>query len=212
MNTIMRQFIIIGPLAVGVGATHSLALAEDQEIALADEKAVQKYRNYTPQQIKNLPEEVVDRALPMMYLFAAQRGLSVDSELLFGMELNVLMYPGLHDYKAAVKAFQADLGDEPTGVLTVWQIHNLEQRSDMQKLSKVGFPEIFFGVKTDDGASVQGTMVFIDEKIAWPINHVKVSCVKSQNYCRLDQINLTVPANRDGSIVATLPDINTCEV
>jgi hypothetical protein len=92
----------------------------------------------------------------MMYLFAAQRGLSVDSELLFGVELNVLMYPGLHDYKAAVKAFQADLGDEPTGVLTVWQIHNLEQRSDMQKLSKVGFPEIFLASRQTTALAFRG--------------------------------------------------------
>lgn len=149
-------------------------------LASADEKAVQKYRNYTPQQIKNLPEKVISSTVPMMYTAAAQRGLSVGSELLFGMELNRLMYPGLHDYKAAVKAFQADLGDEPSGVLTVWQIHSLERRSEMQKLSRVLFPDQFSSVKTDDYARIQGTMIIIDEKIAWPINHVKVQCYKTK--------------------------------
>lgn len=167
--------------------------------ALADEKAVQKYRNYTPQQIKNLTEKLISSDVPMMYTAAAQRGLSVGSELLFGMELNRLMYPGVHDYKAAVKAFQADLGDQPTGVLTVWQIHNLEQRSDMQKLSRVLFPDQFSSFKTDDYASIQGTMIIIDEKIAWPINHVKVKCYKKQNYCQLDQIQVSVPDDKSWS-------------
>lgn len=167
--------------------------------ALADEKTVQKYRNYTPQQIKNLPEKLISSDVPMMYTAAAQRGLSVGSELLFGMELNRLMYPGLHDYKAAVKAFQADLGDQPTGVLTVWQIHNLEQRSDMQKLAQVLFPDQFSSSKMDDYASIQGTMIIIDEKIAWPINHVKVKCYKKQNYCQLDQIQVSVPDDKSWS-------------
>jgi hypothetical protein len=162
-------------------------------LALADDKGVQKYRNYTPQQIRSLPEKQISSEVPIMYTFAAQRGLSSGSELLFGMELNRLMYPGLHDYKAAVKAFQADLGDEPTGVLTVWQIHNLQRRSELQQLSRVSFPDRFSSFKTNDYASVQGTMTLIDEKIAWPINHVRLGCYRKENYCRMDQINVVLP-------------------
>jgi len=168
-------------------------------LALAEEKAVQKYRNYTPQQINNIPEKERSSTVPIMYIWAAQRGLSVDSELLFGMQLNRLMYPGLHDYKAAVKAFQADLGDKPTGVLTVWQIHNLEQLSEMQGLSRLIFPDQFSSLKIDDIASIQGTMIIIDEQIAWPINHIKVICYKGQNYCRLDQIQVSVPDDKSFS-------------
>lgn len=86
----------------------------------ADEAAITKYRNYSPAQIAEMPEKHRRSEVPMMYTMAAQRGLSHGSELLFGMELNQLMYPGLHDYDAAVKAFQVDLGDRPTGKLTVW--------------------------------------------------------------------------------------------
>lgn len=162
-------------------------------LAFADEKSVQKYRNYTPQQIINLPEKERDSAIPMMYGLAARRGLLAGSDLLFGMELNSLMYPGLHDYKAAVKAFQADLGDKPTGVLTVWQIHSLGKRSETQKLSRIGFPDQFFDWKTDNVASIEGTMIIIDDQIAWPINHVKISCSKNDNYCRFDQIEIQTP-------------------
>jgi len=167
--------------------------------ALADEEVVQKYRNYTPQQIKSLPEKIISSEVPMMYTFAAKTGLSGGSELVFGMQLNRLMYPGIYDYNAAIKSFQTDLGDEPTGILTVWQIHNLEQRSDMQSLRQVLFPDQFSSFKTDDSASIQGTMIIIDEKIMWPINHVKVKCYKNQNYCQLDQIQINVPDDKSWS-------------
>lgn len=165
-------------------------------VAVADDKAVQKYRNYTPQQIKDLPEKVRSSEVPMMYTFAAQRGLSVGSDLLFGMELNCLMYPGLHDYAAAVKAFQTDIGDEPTGILTVWQIHSLEQRSDMQRLSRLLFPDQFSSFKKDGYATIEGTMTIVDEKIAWPINHVRVKCFKDEHFCQLDQIQVSVPDDK----------------
>lgn len=117
----------------------------------------------------------------------------------FGMQLNRLMYPGIHDYNAAIKSFQVDLGDEPTGILTVWQIHNLEQRSDMQSLRQVFFPDQFYSFKTDESASILGTMTLIDEKIAWPINHVKLHCYKIQKYCELDQINIDAPNDKSWS-------------
>lgn len=159
----------------------------------ADEDGVKKYKNYTPEQIKELPNEVRSSTVPMMYTMAAQKGLSEGIELIFGMELNSLMYPGIHDYKEAIKAFQSDLGDKPTGVLTVWQIHSLGQRAEMQKLSRVLLPEQFSSFITEDYASIEGTMTLIDERIAYPINHVKVECYKNQNYCEFNQIYILVP-------------------
>lgn len=167
--------------------------------AQADDSAVRKYRNYTPQQLSKLPKEKLNSDVPMMYTLAAKRSLSNGSDLLFGMELNQLMYSGIHNYNAAVKAFQADLGDKPTGILTVWQIHQLEQRSEMQKLSTVGFPEQYSSTFTEGYASVQGTMTIIDDKIAWPINHVRVSCIKSENSCSLNQIYVTLPDEKSWS-------------
>ena len=124
--------------------------------AYADDAAVRKYRDYTSKQLSSLPEQKLrSRTVPIMYTMAAQRGMSVGSDLLFGMELNQLMYPGLHDYNSAVKAFQADLGDKQTGVLTVWQIHQLEQRASMQKLSRVSFPDQFSSFITDGYAVVR---------------------------------------------------------
>ena len=165
----------------------------------ADDVAVRKYRDYTPQRLNSLPIEKLKSEVPIMYTMAAQRGLSVGSDLLFGMELNQLMYPGLHDYSAAVKAFQGDLGDKPTGDLTVWQIHQLEKRADMQKLSRVAFPDQFSSFITDAYAVVEGTMIIVDDKIAWPINHVRVSCLKNENSCDLEQLHFVVPDEKSWS-------------
>ena len=54
----------------------------------ADDAAVRKYRDYTPQRLNSLSKEKLKSEVPMMYTMAAQRGLSLGSDLLFGMELN----------------------------------------------------------------------------------------------------------------------------
>lgn len=164
--------------------------------AKADNTAMIKYRNYTPKQVFDMPEKQRTSVMPMAYIFAAQRGLAVDSELLFGMQLNQLMYPGIHDYKSAVIAFQADLKDPQTGVLTVYQIHQLEERSDFQKLAHVAFPSGFYSSKTADYGAVDGTVTLLDERIAWPINHHKIKCFKSENTCEVQQVMLVLPEEK----------------
>jgi hypothetical protein len=167
--------------------------------AVADDTAVNKYRDYTPRQLMSLSHQKLESEVPIMYTMAARQGLSIGAELLFGMELNQLMYLGLHDYKSAVKAFQSDLGDKPTGELTVWQIDQLEKRAGMQKLSTVGFPNQFLSFINEDYAVVEGTMIIVDDKIAWPINHVRVSCSKSQNSCEMNQLHLVLPDEKSWS-------------
>lgn len=161
--------------------------------AAADETAMTKFRNLTPQQVRDMPEKVRRSELPMSYIFAAQRGLAADSELLFGMQLNQLMYPGIHDYKAAVMALQKDLGDPSNGVLTVWQIYQLEFRSEYQKLARVLFPDSLSANKQDKSAVVEGTVIILDDKIAWPINHHKIACWKAEKSCEVTQVMLDVP-------------------
>lgn len=161
--------------------------------ATADEAAVRKYRNYTAAQIAKLADEQRNSEVPIMYSLAARRALSSGSDVLFGFELNRLMYSGLHDFANAVKAFQSDLGDEPTGQLTVWQIHQLEQRAEMQGLSEISFPDTYSSYNDSQFASVEGTMIIVDDNIAWPINHARVKCFKSAGQCELTQAYLNVP-------------------
>jgi hypothetical protein len=159
----------------------------------ADEKAVQKYRNYTPQQVAAMPEKVRSSEMPVIYIWAAQKGMGKGAELVFSMELNKLMYPGLADYRRAVMDFQRDLGDAPNGTLTVWQIHQLTKRSEMQALGSISFHNTYSSFKGSDYGKVQGTMMIHEDRIAWPINHHIVHCYRQQAYCEVEQIALSIP-------------------
>ena len=171
----------------------AIAIISEACVAIADDDAVEKYRNYTPQQLAELPEKERSSSVPMMYSFAARNGLSKGADLLFAMQLNTLMYAGVSNYEGAVKSFQKDLGDKVTGILTVWQIHNLEKRSDFQKLSRISFPSDYSSRKTDSYATISGTMMIHDERIAWPVNHVQLKCYKADKYCVLNQLSLVFP-------------------
>ncbi len=161
--------------------------------ARADEKAVQKYRSFTPQQIASMPEKTRGSEVPIMFIWAAQKGLASDIEIVFAMELNKLMYPGIADYPRAVREFQKDLGEAQTGVLNVWQIHQLGKRAEMQGLGTLTFPDQFSSFKTGSFAQVQGTLTILDDKIAYPINHQNITCSKERGRCEMEQLLVIVP-------------------
>ncbi len=161
--------------------------------ALADEEAMLKYKDFTPQQLAALPEKERKSSVPMAYSSAAGIGLSKGAELIFAMQLNTLMYPGMDNYKNAIKQFQRDVGEKDTGILTVSQIYKLDKRTEFQKLSRVFFPDQYSNYITEKSASVQGAMMIHDERIAYPVNHTKLTCYKSNNYCELEQLYLSFP-------------------
>lgn len=170
-----------------------VTLTSFTDVAFGENDAMKKYRNYKPEQIKAMSEEVRRKELPMTYIWAAQRGLASDSELLFGMQLNQLMYSGIHDFKSAVLSFQKDLGDPANGVLTVWQIHQLEHRVRYQKLRRVLFPSSFVSNKNGTYGQVKGTLTILDDQAAWPINQQRIVCLKSEKSCEVSQVMLDVP-------------------
>jgi hypothetical protein len=145
----------------------------------------------------------------MMYTMAAQRGLAADSKLAIAMDLNTLMYPGVANYEGAIKSFQTDMGDKPTGVLSVWQIYKLQERAETQKLGTVAFPEDFSSIITKDSALIKGTATILDDTIAWPINHVTINCYKTDKYCEYKQIVLILPKEGDWSQMYQVMDMGT---
>jgi 5-hydroxyisourate hydrolase-like protein (transthyretin family) len=175
----------------------------------ADDKTIKKYKDYTPEQIQQLSEKVRESSVPMMFLIAAQRGLASDAKLALAMDLNTLMYPAINDYETSIKAFQSDLGEKPSGILTVSQIFKLQERADMQHLKTVGFPDMYFSSIDGDVAQVEGTTTILDDKSAWPINHVKVKCFKSEKYCEYQQIALVLPKENDWAQIYSVMDLGT---
>ena len=114
-------------------------------ISAAEEDAVAKFYSFLPDQILSMTDEERSSSVPMMYIGAANLAAAPYGDLVIQSNLNVLMYHGLADYAAATKAFQIDLGDEPTGELTVGQIHQLGYRAERSNLTEVSFFPYDFG-------------------------------------------------------------------
>ncbi|MCP8894322.1 hypothetical protein KYK29_05220 [Shinella daejeonensis] len=160
----------------------------------AAEDAVARYRDYLPRQIVDMPESDRSSSVPMMYIGAANLAVSEAGDVVMQANLNALMYNGLADYEAAKKAFQEDLGEKATGELTVHQIHTLGYRASRRNMTYVSFfPFDFGGVITESWASVKGTAKILDERIAYPINHLVIECERAANRCNYRQIALTLP-------------------
>lgn len=163
-------------------------------IASADEDSVAKFRDFLPEQILAMSKEERSSSVPMMYIGVANTAASPAGDLFVQVGLNMLMYDGFADYEGAKQAFQADLGEEPTGALTVWQLHSLDYRSSRVNLTRVSFfPFDFGGTMTSKWAFIKGTVKIIDERIAYPINHVDIECSRDEGTCEYRQIALTLP-------------------
>lgn len=163
-------------------------------IARSDEDAIARYRDYLPEQILALSEDERQSSVPMMFSGAANLATSPAGDLVIQANLNSLMYDGFADYEGSIRAFQADLSEEPTGVLTVWQLHTLGYRASRVNMTNVSFfPFDFGGAMVDRWASVKGTVKIIDEKIAYPINHVRIECSRDEGTCDYSQIALMLP-------------------
>ena len=129
-----------------------------------------------------------------MFSGAANLATSPAGDLIIQANLNSLMYNGLGDYEHAKRAFQADLGEEPTGALTAWQIHTLGYRASRVNMTSVNFfPFDAGGFISGDWAFVKGTVEIIDDRIAYPINHVDIECSRSRGTCDYRQIALMLP-------------------
>ena len=172
----------------------TVCLILSTRIALADEAAVAKYSDFLPEQLLILSEEERQTSVPMMFSGAANLATSPAGDLVMQANLNSLMYDGFADYEGAKRAFQADLGEEPTGFLTVWQIHTLGYRASRVNMTSVSFfPFDFGGTMSGDWAFVKGTLEIIDEKIAHPVNFVDIECNRARGTCEYRQIAMTLP-------------------
>ena len=164
------------------------------EHAWANKDSVALFKDYLPHQILEMSEEERSQSVPVMFIGASSLAASEASDIMLQTQLNTLMYNGLADFEGAKRPFQADLGEEPTGELTVWQIHTLGFRASRVNMTEVSFfPFDFGGTMADNWAFVKGTVKIIDERIAYHINHVDVECQRDRGTCEYRQIALMLP-------------------
>lgn len=155
---------------------------------------MQKYQNWLPSQIGSMPQKQRDSEIPMIYIMAANTALSPLGDLSIQSHLNALMYDGIGDFNGAKRQFQSDLGEQPTGNLTVGQIAKLIYRAERSHLTTVGFfPFQFGGHIFSDTAYVKGTVKLVDDKIAYPVNYVEIRCNKGEGICTYRQTVLALP-------------------
>lgn len=171
-----------------------LALGSISAPAFADDEAMERYKDWLPEDIISMPAETRQSEVPIVYIMAANTVKSPLGELTLQSYLNTLMYDGIGDLEGAKKQFQADLGSPPTGNLTVGQIASLSYRSERTRLTNVNFFSFqHAGHISGDWASVKGTAVILDDKIAYPINFVEIECRKNDGLCDYRQLVLTLP-------------------
>ena len=161
----------------------------------ADDKAMEKYRNWLPSQIIDLPDDKRQAEVPIAYIMSAKT-----AELAIQSYLNTLMYDGLADFEGAKRRFQGDLGEPQTGALTVGQITELSHRAERTRLTSVSFfPFKFGGSIYSEYARVRGTATILDENIAYPVNFVEIECEKREGICRYRQFALILPEKMNWS-------------
>lgn len=175
----------------------ALVLSVVSPLVIADQEAFEKYYGYLPEEVLSLSAEERRSELPMVFGVNEK-----DIEALkhtVPLWLSELHYPtAFEDTSAAIKMFQKDLGDEPTGNLSVGQLYMLNKRREFFELSGAevaplespGAGEIFESSYYGKYATLSGQWEIVGDSIAEPINSVKVQCREKQRTCSIQEIKV----------------------
>jgi hypothetical protein len=181
--------MVIKDFLLAAACTFSLL---SSTVAYADEAAMERYRDWLPSQILELPENQRRSEVPIAYIQAANT-----AEIFIKYYLNRLMYNCLSVFDGEKRAFQRDIGQQETGNLTVGQLNELFFRAERSELKRVSFFAGHFGSYIGSNmAQVRGTAVLVGEQAAYPINFVQINCQRDEEICIYQEISISIP-NRD---------------
>lgn len=175
-----------------------------------------KYKDMMPKQITEMPKDQQDK-VPTNILWAVQTSSLPDGGNMFvAMRLNQLMYSGIADLPAAIKAFQSDLGEKVTGQLTVGQLVELTDRA---RSLEVNIPYLSTVLSAssretvDAGfAHITGSLELIgSEKIANPINQTNITCYRPEGVCRFEQVRLDIPDRNSFGTAVVIMGLDSVE-
>lgn len=164
---------------------------------LAAQDAMEKYYGYLPEQVLKLSEDERFSKLPMAYQLNEKSIRAVHHYL--PVSLASLHYPrAFDDTKNAIRLFQEDLGDEPTGVLSVGQLYLLAQRSEFYLASYTAVAPLAGGSAGDvyelpnlgKYVSLRGQWEIVGDTIAHPTNSVEVICREWQGSCEVRELKV----------------------
>ena len=164
---------------------------------MAEQDAFEKYYGYLPEEVLKLSDDERRKELPMA--FAVNEKAIQALEHVVPVSLTRLHYPNAFEAtEAAIKLFQTDLGDEPTGKLSVGQLYMLNKRRDFFELSGAevaplaipGANDIYEGNYYGKMASLTGQWQIVGDSIAEPINSVEITCYEKEGSCSVKEVKI----------------------
>lgn len=184
------------------------------------------FSRMSAEELEALPREKI-KQLPARLVFEKLAGGELKSaealDAMFVFPLRALAYtdarPGAataRDIEIASRKFQADIGADATGVLSVGQFEELMRRHERLQDRPVYLPNTGkeISVTISGGyAQVEGTWVIEGDKIAWPINHNIIRCDRDRRECVTFSTTLDVPSMDSSNDAYNLhASINTASI
>jgi len=192
MRIFMTVFIVAGSF---------LALTKTHADDLPD------MSNMSIEEIEELPSEILTKlpASDVFAKFAEEKQLPssfFDTAIAINLSRLLFIEPSEEQKHQAIKDFQTSIGDKADGVLTLAQFEELGRRATRSTDTPV-YPFTFgenISVYIDANFAVaEGTWIIEGEKIAYPINHSRISCEKSTGICEIVQVDVSIPSLDENS-------------
>lgn len=191
-------------LPLVAAATVFLAACDMLEAAPAPQATLPNISKMSDEEINNLPEETRNQ-LPADAVFARLVGGAMGPLMKF-QTTDALARLSYFDpipeqqLREAVRKFQRDIGQPQTGELTFGQFEQLQLRSarvtesTISLLSSGGWDELNVFNFQNTYVATEGTWAIEGEQIAFPVNHAKIVCQKSEGTCEVQQVEVQLPS------------------
>ena len=98
---------------------------------------------------------------------------------------------------AGIRQFQEDIGETPTGDITLGQVEELERRATRHRDRAIyadGLGDRLVIIRVEGHLEVRGTWILEGEKIALPINTARIRCSRQKGECESIQAEVLIPS------------------
>lgn len=99
-----------------------------------------------------------------------------------------------------IRQFQARIGAEPDGVLTLGEYSQLQSYAQLSSLTRLFVGGMLSVSTIGDSVFASGTWKLENELPAYPINHSKIVCSRRDGECTDTFIQINSPRLRDGEV------------
>jgi peptidoglycan hydrolase-like protein with peptidoglycan-binding domain len=173
-------------------------------LAMSDDELIKLLGAANEDEIGRLFDLIPTRVADFPITLTFGRSLPPDgTDVLFTIPLRLLLYAPSRE---GVEQFQADIGAEVTGELTLREFQEAHRRWLRQRDTPVyasGSADVY--INDDLGrASVSGTWFTENEEIVTPINAVEITCDRERRECLDVTAELHVPSFEDDNSVIYL--------